>query len=290
MNILITGVGGFIGRNFLQRLKKTSHKVFALDKHLLPNDEILGIEEFYQQDITQPFKIDQPFDIVFHLAACNLTNVGEAQYDTFYEVNVKGTSHVIRAVDAKQFVFLSTTKVYKNNGEKITESSPISVKKHYERSKYEAEEVCQKIVPADGLTILRSVNIVGEGQAPKAILPVFFKNAISDRPLCIIGSGQTKLQLLSVEDLIGVFECLIAKPGGYGVVNIAGRDVVTLKKLAGRIIRYTGSGSRIHCPDNNTMIFSKVTTQKAKEILNWEARVSLDEILRKYYKFVAVNE
>lgn len=285
MNILITGVNGFVGRALIRSLKETQHKLYALDledkKDFLPG----VFEKFYAQDITSKFSIDQPFDIVFHLAACNLTHVGKTDYQAYYDVNVQGTKNLIQSSKIKRLVFLSTAKVYESKGEKIDELSPVSPLNSYEKSKLEAEDICRKYFSDDNLTIFRSVNVVGEGQAEKAVIPVFFKNAMSGRPLEIVGSGRTKVQLLYVQDVVNALMLILKKEGGCGIVNLAGEEAVEVLELAERIVSICGSTSKIICNNTDDVIYSKVLAEKAKNILAWQATVSVDEILQRYFDF-----
>lgn len=290
MKILVTGANGFVGRELVCSLKRTRHKIYALDlegeKDFLPGT----FEEFYVQDITKEFSFNRTFDIVFHFAACNLTHVGRTDYQTYYDVNVRGTKNLIESSDIRKLVFLSTTKVYETRGVEIDESSPVSPVNDYEKSKLEAEYICRKYFSHDDLTIFRAVNIVGERQAEKAIIPVFFKNAMSGKPLEIIGSGQTKIQLLYIRDLINVFMRILRKSSGCGVINLANQEAIGILELAEKIISICGSKSRIICNHNNDIIFSKISAEKAKNVLGWQAAVSTDEILRNMLAFYKKNE
>jgi nucleoside-diphosphate-sugar epimerase len=291
MNILVTGANGFVGRALIRSLKKTQHEIYALDLEYKKDYLPVVSKQFYVQDITREFSIDQSFDIVFHLAACNLTHVGKTHYQTYYDVNVQGTKNLIKSSKIKKFVFLSTTKVYKIKGKEIDELSPVSPLSSYEKSKLEAENICRQYFSYDDLTIFRSVNIVGEGQAEKAVIPIFFKNAMSGRPLEIIDSGKTKAQLLYIEDLVYAFMHILANNDvGYGIVNLAGEETIEIRELAEKIIRICDSKSKIICNKNEDIIYSNILTEKAKNVLGWQATVLIDEILIRYFNFCRTNE
>jgi len=244
MNILVTGASGFIGSAFVRELSRHNIDIYCLD-HI--RDKSLftdcSIKEFYKQDLTQSFKLQTNFDFVFHLGALNVTHVGREEYDAYYQVNVQGTENLIKAVCTKKLMFMSTVKVYQKQTGNINEGSTIDPKGGYERSKYEAEKVCQRYFDENDLTILRSVNIVGVGQAEKAVIPVFFKNALNGHPLKIIYSGKTNIQMLDVRDLIRAFLLLIEKNIGLGVINLCSDEVMTLRVLAENIISICQSNS-----------------------------------------------
>ena len=174
MNILVTGANGFIGRRLSSRL---------INGPKGPSRPLL-----LSQDISKPFFIKRPFDFVIHLAAYNITNVGAKDAGLYTAVNVEGTRTFITSCSYERFIYLSTTKVYKNEGLPITEDSPLDPQGAYEQSKLKAEEVCRDHFKKESLVILRSVNVMGWGQAPKAVLPVFFQKAKANQPLDIINS------------------------------------------------------------------------------------------------------
>ncbi|HOW35831.1 MAG TPA: NAD(P)-dependent oxidoreductase [Candidatus Omnitrophota bacterium] len=289
MNILVTGANGFVGQELIRILAKTQHRICGLD--LEPGKAVLPkiFEKFYVQDITKKFNLNQSFDVVFHLAACNLTHVGKADRQKYYDVNAEGTKNLIESSKIRKFVFLSTAKVYQLLPGEINEASPVSPLSDYEKSKLEAEDVCRQYFSDDDLTIFRSVNIVGERQAEKAVIPVFFKNALAGKPLEIIGSGRTKAQLLYIEDLLDAVTLILNREKGCGIVNLAGEESIEILKLAEKVIDICRSASKIICTNTDAVIFPEISAEKIKRILGWQAKISVDEMLKRYFNFLRNN-
>ena len=78
MNILVTGSGGFLGRNLCSKLAKQGHKILAIDNNIRGNLNNLGKNKNITKkkiDILNynTFKNFKKFDIVYHLAAINGT-------------------------------------------------------------------------------------------------------------------------------------------------------------------------------------------------------------------------
>jgi nucleoside-diphosphate-sugar epimerase len=288
-NILVTGANGFIGRALINGLKQRHHNIFALDHVPRPRSEDQHVAKFYPQDITKPFKIDHPFDHVFHLAALNVTHVDKAEYQEYYRVNVQGTKNLIKAIRTGKFVFMSTAKVYQQRDGLINEGSAVRPEGDYERSKWEAEEICRKHFPNKNLTIFRAVNVVGPGQADKAVIPIFFKKALNNEPLEIIYSPQTSLQLLDIGDLVEAFYLLLENKQGGGIFNLSPEENITLAELAQRIISICHSKSPVHFGNDPKGTFSKVTSQRGQEVLGWKAKATIGDILRNYYDFVSMH-
>ena len=285
MNILVTGAAGFIGRALVQRLIQIPEcDVFGLDNR---DDPVSGkgLKHYFQQDITQPFHLDMHFDHVFHLAALNVTHVGKADYADYEAVNVRGTENLVKAVKTRKFVLLSTVKVYQKHTGLIDEESPVDLIGGYERSKFNAEEVCRQAFKPEDLVIFRSVNVIGPGQAEKAVIPVFFRKAINNEPLKILHPRNTLLQMLYIGDLMDAFCSLIEKEQAYGIINLCPDEIITLGGLAEVIVRLCYSQSSIDYLSSGGDVFEmKYVSRKAQELLDWKAKSSIKDILRKYFK------
>lgn len=291
MNILVTGATGFIGKALIHELGQSSHNIFGLDNK--EDGELLhepSLKRFFKQDIAKPFRLDTPFDYVFHLGALNVTHVGKEEYQAYHRVNVEGTENLIKAVNTRKFVFMSTAKVYQKREGAVDEGSPIDPAGDYERSKLEAEQICRRYFNKQDLTIFRSVNVVGPGQAQKAVIPVFFKKALHNEPLDILYSIHTSLQMLYVGDLLRAFDLLLEKDRGLGVVNLCREEIITLGELAEEIVAMCHSQSPIRFDSDEAVALTKVVSEKARAVLGWQAQVSIKDILRKYYEFLCVNK
>ncbi len=278
MNVLVTGATGFIGKAFIRKLIRDQYNVSGLD---VKKDEQAPAHKFFLQDITQPFHLQESFDHVFHLAALNVTHVDKADHQAYHRVNVQGTENLIKAVKTRKFVFMSTAKVYRRQ-EKIEENSDILPENDYEKSKWMGEELCRRYFKPDQLVILRPVNIVGPGQADKAILPVFFKNAVWNQPIDVFAPRNTILQFLDIDDVVRLLESLIKNNNASGVFNMSSPDRISLEELASKIVELTHSRSIVRFSNTQKAVISQVVSQRAKEVLNWQAQVSIEEILRKY--------
>ncbi len=279
--ILVTGANGFVGQALCRRLIDLGCDVYGLDRAdpLFP-----GFREFYRKDITKVFTLKNNFDFVFHLAAYNVTHVGHPDADLYRLVNVLGTESVLKSVQADHFIFLSTTKVYLNQGKLINEDSPLLPLQEYEKSKLAAEQLCYENIDSQNLLIFRSVNIVGAGQPPKAVIPVFFSKASLGEVLEIFAPRGLVLQFLFVEDIVDAFVKVIEKENVSGIYNLASSDHIRLDQLAQMIKDICCSRSAIHCVDQSAPMFSPVSSVKAENTFDWKAKTTIKEILESYKK------
>lgn len=291
MNILVTGASGFIGKALVQRLAWLNHAVYGLGQSVLRHEPTVPfLKEYFHQDLAEPFHIDIPFDFVFHLGALNVTHVDQAPYRDYHRVNVLGTENLLRAVNARQFVFMSTAKVYRQTGGNIDESSPLGPLQDYEKSKLEAEEVCRGRFSAEDLSVFRAVNIVGPGQAEKAVIPVFFNKALKNEPLEVIYSSKTPLQMLYVDDLLDAFIRVMEHGQGVGTVNLASDKMITLGTLAEAIVAVCGSSSKIISLNDEDVLISRILSTKAKTVLHWQALTAVEDILKKYHDYIVATQ
>jgi len=129
--ILITGINGFIGSNLAKRLITDGHKVRGLVRKSSDLAFIEGLDiELYYGDITFPDTLIDPVkdvDIVIHVAGF-ASDWGT--YEKFYRINVEGTQNIARAAcqaKVNRFVHISTTAAYGFTGfRNQIESAPMA--------------------------------------------------------------------------------------------------------------------------------------------------------------------
>ncbi len=285
MKILVTGTNGFVGRVCVAGMLARGHEVDALDLIDLGYFNGTGIHRFYSRDITSPFTLAESFDAVVHLAAYNVTHIGDTESSMYTRVNVDGTANLLSVVRARRFVFLSTTKVYRKRAGLITEESEVDPQQPYERTKRLAEELCLRMRDNRGLVILRSVNAFGPGQPEKAVIPVFFARAMSGEPIEVFGPRNAWLQFVYVDDLARALEMAAVTPGADGVFNVASDDVVRLEDLALMVKKICGSSSDICFTDERFESKVEVSYGKIRERLGWRPSITLEEALCRYYEY-----
>ena len=254
MKVFVSGGNGFVGKHCCARLKALGFDVVA------PSSKEL--------DISKPFKFTQHFDQVIHLAAYNITSVGDKNEEMYTRVNVEGTRRVIEGAQCDQFIYLSTAKVYDEK------------KSAYAQSKVAAEEVCRQYYQGKNLAIIRSVNILGDGQAPKAVLPVFIEKAERGEPLVLTVDPGTPIAYIDVRDLVEVIIKTVGHPGGKKIYNAAYPDSVTLHELALKVIAACHSSSKITMTAVRQLVQEpSIDCQNTWDELKFQPRYDIDQIL-----------
>lgn len=174
LSLLITGANGFVGQSLCAQAVQRGFAVrAALRKsgEVLRNVEAVAVGEL--NNATDWASVLSEVDIVIHLAARVhvMHEAAEDPLEEFRKVNVAGTEHLARSAAAcgvKRLVFVSSIKVCgeeTTSGGRYTELSKPSPQDPYGVSKWEAEQVLQRVAFETGLevVIVRPPLVYGAG-------------------------------------------------------------------------------------------------------------------------------
>ena len=221
MKILVTGGAGFIGRNLVAKLKKQGHEVQVFDistassRNTFGKHDINAISHRYADWLD--YGMEEPFDIIYHLAAFVSAPLSLKQPDFCYTDNVEGLLKVITHFKYKRFVFASSAAVYGNGKgyDLIPKSSfsEISLSENhvehidnlltpYAKSKLIGESLVKDIVPS--YCNLRFFNVYGNMQNPHygAVIQKFGENWVEQKPYTIYGDGEQVRDFVYVDDVV----------------------------------------------------------------------------------------
>ena len=302
--IVITGAAGFIGSHLAEALLERGDAVVAIDNlstgdpaniaHLADRDF-----RFIRHDVSNYISLEGPVDAVLHWASpASPIDYLERPIPTL-KVGALGTHNALGLAKAKQarFVLASTSEVYGDPLEHPqTESywgnvNPIGPRGVYDEAKRFAEAMTTAYHRYHGIDtkIVRIFNTYGprmrirDGRA----VPNFIAQALRGEDLTIYGDGTQTRSFCYISDLVdGVLRLL--RSDTNDPVNIGNPNEMTVAGIAERIIRLTGSASRIvhqPLPVDDPKV-RQPDIGRARRILDWEPRVSLTEGLTKTIAFV----
>ena len=294
--VLVTGGSGFIGREIVQTLLKKGFEVNVLD---IFNVDVPGITFFQGSVLDQEIisKAMSNCEYVIHMAA--ILGVSKSSYAPVecLDVNVLGTRNVLKCCvihGIKKMVFPSSSEVY---GEPVrvpvTEDTVLQPKSEYGVSKSVCEEYIKAYKKQHNLdfTIVRYFNVYGERQANSWVMPKFVNNAILDKPLNIFGDGSQVRAFCHVSDAAAATVTALmhenAKNNTFNIGN--SKEPITMKELARKAVKAAGTSSSLEFvpleeSDRSAQreIFNRVpSTEKAKQLLGFEANISVDEGIRR---------
>ncbi len=296
MKILVTGGAGFIASNLVDRLISEGHQVVIMDDLSTGLKEYINPQaHFYQIDILAP-KVEeifalQKFDLVFHLAAqiSVVKSVENPEFDN--RVNVLGGLNILSCClkhNAKKIVFVSTGGALYGEADVVPtpENYPTYPLSPYGIHKLTFEKYLNYYHQVFGqpYTVLRLANVYGPRQykgGECGVVSVFIDKAVNDQECLINGDGSKTRDFVYVGDVVeGLMKAMATDyigeiNIGTGVEKSVSDVVLAIELALGKSIKKKNGPAKAgeqerSCLDN----------KKAKQILNWEPQVMLDEGIR----------
>ncbi|MDH4176097.1 MAG: SDR family oxidoreductase [Thermoleophilia bacterium] len=296
---VVTGGAGFLGSHLCEALLERGNRVVCIDSletGSLGNIEHLrdGAFHFIGHDITEHIRVDEPVDVVYHLAS----PASPIDYLRLPLLTLKvgsyGTHNALGLAKAKRarFLLASTSEVYGDpqvHPQPETywgHVNPIGPRGVYDEAKRYAEAMTMAYHRQQGVdtAIVRIFNTYGPRMRPHdgRAIPTFLRQAIDEKPLTVFGDGSQTRSFCYVDDLVrGIV--LLAESGEHLPVNIGNPSEKTLLELADAVIRVTGSSSQIvfeALPVDDPQVRQPDIT-RARQLLGWEPEVELDDGLRR---------
>jgi UDP-glucuronate decarboxylase len=301
--ILVTGGAGFIGSYLCEELLKDGNEVLCLDNfftgnkaniyHLLDNKNF----EVIRHDITVPILLE--VDRIFHFA-CPASPV-HYQYNPVKTVktNVMGTINMLGAAKRvrARILLASTSEVYGDpqvHPQKETywgHVNPIGPRSCYDEGKRVAETLTMDYYRQNrvDVRIIRIFNTYGPRMAINdgRVVSNFIVQALRNQDITVYGKGDQTRSFCYIDDLVKGALKMMDQNNFIGPVNIGNPDEFTILDLAERVIELTNSRSKIQFlplpQDDPTQRRPDISL--AREKLNWEPTVKLEEGLKKTIQY-----
>ena len=293
---VVTGGAGFLGSHLCARLLAEGMEVVALDNLVtgrLRNLERLRSHSsfsFRRHDVVDPLEIDA--DWIFNLACCASPRHYQRDPEKTVRTCTEGAVnllHEARRTGARIFQ-ASTSEVYGEPAVHPQRESyrgavnPIGPRACYDEGKRCAEALFFDYHRLHGVEVkvARIFNTYGPQMQldDGRVVSNFIVQALRGEPLTLHGDGSQTRAFCYVDDLIeGFMQLMASAPEFTGPVNLGNPIEVTMRELAERVIRLTGSRSLIvHRPmpvDDPTRRCPDITLARAT--LGWAPRVSLEQ-------------
>lgn len=298
MNILLTGINGFIGQKLALTLLNQDHSLFGfgLSKKCLVD----GVSSYISGSVLDYGKIlnaVENMDIVIHLAAITShKEIVDNKFETL-ELNLNGTVNVLRAfnnsIKSKKFIYSSTGKVYGTTSRsKIEESHSVDPLNILGKSKYITERIIDFYARDDKeYSILRIFQAYGLNQNDNFLIPTILKqlnNFSSDNPTLTLGDISAKRDYVHIDDVCNAFLKIVEKDvffAGAETYNIctgvpsSARDIVSVIEKLKKIQIKININEKLFRKDEMDYEFGSY--KKAKEKLGWTPKLTLYDGLDK---------
>ncbi|MBU4331840.1 SDR family oxidoreductase [Patescibacteria group bacterium] len=303
--ILVTGGAGFIGSHLCERLLGEGNEVLCLDnfytgskeniKHLIDNKNF----ELIRHNINLPIflEVDQIYNLACPAAPPHYQNdpIETTKTCVIGMINMLGLAKRTGA----RILQASTSEIYGDpleNPQKETYRGNVNTlgpRACYDEGKRCSETLCMDYYRQHqvDIRIIRIFNTFGPRMALNdgRVVSNFIISALKNEPITIYGDGSQTRSFQYVDDLVSGMIKMMEQDDFVGPVNLGNPDERSIRELAGKIIGLTDSRSQViykPLPEDDPKV-RKPDITLAKERLNWEPKVGLEEGLNKtidYFK------
>ena len=302
--VLVTGAAGFLGSHLCDRLIKEGHHVVAIDNLITGNirnlEHLFHLEEFefFHQDVSNYVHVSGELDYILHFASpASPIDYLKIPIQTL-KVSSLGTHNLLGLAKAKSAKILvaSTSEVYGDplehpqSEEYWGNVNPIGPRGVYDEAKRFQEALTMAYHTFHGLeiAIVRIFNTYGPRMRLNdgRVLPAFIGQALRGEDLTVFGDGMQTRSFCYVDDLIeGIYRLL--QSDYPEPVNIGNPDEITILDFADEIVKLTGTDQKGVFKDlpKDDPMQRRPDISKAKELLNWEPKVSRAEGLKITYEY-----
>ncbi len=294
--VLITGGAGFIGSHLCESFLAQGHDVICMDNYSTGAKENIASFAanrrfaFMDHNVSRYIRLEPPLDYILHFASpASPVDYLELPIPTL-KVGSLGTHNALGLAKAKNAVFLlaSTSEVYGDplvrpqNEEYWGNVNPVGPRGVYDEAKRFAEAMTMAYHRYHGLNtrIVRIFNTYGPRMRMRdgRVVPNFIVQALKGEPITVYGEGQQTRSFQYIDDLVAGIHKLL-EVDHHLPVNIGNPHEMTVLEFAKKVIALTGSKSPIvhrPLPEDDPQV-RQPDIAKAKALLGWEPKVSLDE-------------
>ncbi len=327
MTILVTGVAGFIGSNFVYYYlrKYRDRKIIGLDKLTyagnLDNLSKLTQEEkkrfvFIKGDINDRKLIEEIYskyeiDGIINFAAESHVDRSIHDPGIFVKTNVLGTQTLLHVFKEhyderkkQKFLHISTDEVYGALGPTgyFTEETPLDPHSPYSASKASSDLIVKAYHDTYGLNtnITRCSNNYGPYQFPEKLIPLMIHNALNHKELPVYGDGKHVRDWLYVEDHCKAIDLVFEKGKSGEVYNIGGHNEKENIEIVKLIITYLQEKTKDKEINEGLIKHVKdrlghdrryaIDPTKIKDELGWEPETRFEDGIKKTIDWYLENQ
>jgi dTDP-glucose 4,6-dehydratase len=308
---LVTGAGGFIGSNLVERLVALGARTRALVRYnsagswgWLEGSPVKDDVQVFLGDVRDPGSLRQPFsgvETVFHLAALIAIPYSYQAPLSYVQTNIEGTLNVLQAAaDAgvSLVVHTSTSEVYGTACYvPMDEHHPLRGQSPYSASKIGADKLAEAFYHSYQLpvAIIRPFNTYGPRQSARAIIPTVILQVLT-QPEVRLGNLDPTRDFTYVDDMVDAFINVAEHSQAVGqVTNFGSGQETSIRQLVATVLEITGKTTPIVSEEERVRPQSSEVQRlcadntRARQIIGWRPQYPLKEGLAKTICWVEEN-
>lgn len=306
--ILVAGGAGFVGSHLCDALLARGDRVICMDNYL--TGSVMNIRpltnnpsfRMIEMDICDAKDIDEPVDQIYNLACA--ASPPQYQADPVHTMMtcVSGTGNLLKIAErhGASFLMASTSEVYgdpEQHPQREDYRGNVSCtgpRACYDEGKRAAEALCFDMYRAGKVDarVVRIFNTYGPRMQPNdgRVVSSFIVQALKGEPITVFGDGGQTRSFCYVDDLVeAIMRLMVTAEDITGPINLGNNSEFTIRELAEKVIKLTGSRSKLvfkPLPQDDPRQ-RQPDLAKAKTMLNWEPKVALEDGLKEtiaYFK------
>ena len=300
MNILISGIHGFIGFNFIGALKD-KHTLYGLDIVFPAKDGVVNTFSWRDIEPTSfPFQALPQFDAIIHLAGKAHDTKNQSVAQSYFDINTGLTQKIFDFFlesSAKKFIFFSSVKAAADSvvGDVLTEDVIPTPVGPYGESKIKAEEYIKNhfMFPTASISedqslrlgkdkgrtamnkqvyILRPCMIHGPGN--KGNLNLLY-NVVKKGIPWPLGDFDNRRSFTSIDNLCYVIEGLLNQDVPTGIYHMGDDEALSTNELIGIMCEAMGKKPHIWkmnkglmegCAGLGTLLHLPLNTERLRKL------------------------
>ncbi|MBW2976422.1 NAD-dependent epimerase/dehydratase family protein [Candidatus Woesearchaeota archaeon] len=298
MKCLVTGGAGFIGSNLALELQNQGHEVTIIDNLISGNKKNIKDfkGKFIELDVSQPFDLNEKFDVIFHQAA--ITDPRYPNDDETYNKNIHGFKNILSLAQKHnaKLVYASTASLYGNGPVPMKEGQKKEILSAYGKSKLEMDKISSAIFDKMHIVGLRYFNVFGPGEMhkgrPASMIYHLGKQIKSGKTPGLFKWGEQKRDHIYVKDAVNAtMKAVDAKSGIYNVGTGTATTFNDLVKVLNDVLEKNLRPEYFDMPYDPKTYQSdtQADTAKAEKFLGFKAEWPLKDAIKDYFGWLNKN-